>query len=138
MAVGDESVRRANEERFKQACERRWGGRAGGWRQGEGQTVLGVGDGGWVVEPSHRGEIICTPGLALPTKVLSCPAMLCPRHRRFAQVKEKKLANAALACEKMINEASLRLSQVRWGAFTVMSDGAWLAGWACGHHLLCP
>jgi hypothetical protein len=32
---------------------------------------------------------------------------------RFAQVKEKKLANAALACEKMISEASLRLTQVR-------------------------
>ncbi|GAB4817604.1 hypothetical protein N2152v2_004650 [Parachlorella kessleri] len=32
--------------------------------------------------------------------------------RRFEQVKEKKLANAALACEKLINDASVRLTQV--------------------------
>ena len=31
---------------------------------------------------------------------------------RFAQVKQARLASAALACEKLINQATTRLSQV--------------------------
>jgi hypothetical protein len=118
IAIGDEGVRRANEQRWRESCDARWvracclglcskDSTAGDMQQARHPGMSRRLFHAFLQVVAHARPLHVP---SYPTLNLSPYCLLPSPPRRYQQLRERKLAQASAACEKLINEATMGLA----------------------------